>query len=308
QCAATGVSDAKQADVFQKVLEIFNALSAQDLLPFVETNLAAFLQCTVQHLNRDVEGFSDPTADNETPGALERFQSSCIEVLSLYVNQYSEDLGPYIQQIIQPVWQLLQTRKHQPRFDPVVVSGLDLLTALARSDHHTMFNNPQLLHSMCVDVAFPNLGLRRSDVETFEFDQEEWIRYHMLKADVSTRVASARNLIGALCANYETQITQEATAHSAHLQQLGAATPAASWRYQAASLSLTSAVAARQSTRSLGVTKVPDTMNMDSIVTQQVTPILTATPAACTSEDFPVHQQIVVCTALHFIAAMPSTP
>lgn len=54
---------------------------------------------------------------------------------------------------------------------------IQFLTSVAKSVHHTLFSAETTLKEICTFVVIPNMKLRESDIEIFEDNPAEYIRY-----------------------------------------------------------------------------------------------------------------------------------
>lgn len=75
-----------------------------------------------------------------------------------------------------------------------------------RNHYKSLFEDPNLLASICEKVVIPNMDFRVSDEELFEDNPEEYIRRDIEGSDVDTRRRSACDLVKVLSQKFESNI------------------------------------------------------------------------------------------------------
>lgn len=102
----------------------------------------------------------------------------------------------------------MTTLSGQKRFDPLVNSAVKFLTSVVKKEQFKhLFGNEAALHAICEKVIIPQLKLRESDIETFEFNPQDYIRMDIEGSDVDTRRRTAVDFIHGLTMHYEAQIS-----------------------------------------------------------------------------------------------------
>ncbi|KAF8375434.1 xpo-2 [Pristionchus pacificus] len=183
------------------VMRVFHSLCTQDLPEFFEDNLSRWVAGMAKLFT--IEAPSVQSAGGEaTP--LDKVKTEMCEIVTLYAQRYEEEIMPHMQGLIGAIWQLLVNTNSETRYDGMVCSALDFLSAICvRSQYKDMFKADGVLKTLAEDVAVKNLMLRQEDLEQFEDEPLEYIKKDLEGTDSGTRRKGAVDLVRALCREYE---------------------------------------------------------------------------------------------------------
>ncbi|GMS97107.1 hypothetical protein PENTCL1PPCAC_19282, partial [Pristionchus entomophagus] len=183
------------------VLRVFHSLCTQDLPEFFEDNLSRWVAGMLKLFTIDAPSVVS-TGGEATP--LDKVKTEMCEIVTLYAQRYEEEIMPHMQGLIGAIWQLLVNTNSETRYDAMVCSALDFLSAICvRSQYQEMFKADGVLKTLAEDVAVKNLMLRQEDLEQFEDEPLEYIKKDLEGTDSGTRRKGAVDLVRALCREYE---------------------------------------------------------------------------------------------------------
>ncbi|PIO63476.1 Importin-beta protein, partial [Teladorsagia circumcincta] len=151
------------------------------------------------------------------------------EIFTLYAQRFEEEINPFMQNIIQAVWQLVVQTGNETRFDGMVCSALEFLSIICQKNHYeSYFVGEGVLQTIAQDVCVKNLHLRQEDLEMFEDEPIEYMKkdiegiyslsvvtitiyfaHHLrffLGTDTCTRRRGAIDLVRALCRKFEERL------------------------------------------------------------------------------------------------------
>ncbi|GMR50172.1 hypothetical protein PMAYCL1PPCAC_20367, partial [Pristionchus mayeri] len=183
------------------VMRVFHSLCTQDLPEFFEDNLSRWVAGMLKLFTIDAPNVQS-SGGEATP--LDKVKTEMCEIVTLYAQRYEEEIMPHMQQLIAAIWQLLVQTNSETRYDGMVCSALDFLSAICvRSQYQEMFRAEGVLKTLAEDVAVKNLMLRQEDMEQFEDEPLEYIKKDLEGTDTGTRRKGAVDLVRALCREYE---------------------------------------------------------------------------------------------------------
>merc|ERR1719391_805185 len=187
------------------ISKIFYCLNYQDLPEFFEDNMGLWMPRYLELLT--LENKLLLTNDDE-PGVLEELRSQICDNIGLYAHKYEEEFQPYMQQFVTAVWNLLLATGTETKYDLLVSNAIQFLASVADRPHYkNLFEDPNVLSSICEKVIVPNMEMRECDVEMFEDNPEEFIRRDLEGSDVDTRRRAACDLVKGLSRHFEEKIT-----------------------------------------------------------------------------------------------------
>lgn len=255
------------------VCKVFNSLNSQDLPEFFEDNIETWMTAFHLLLTTDVPLLK--TADDEEAGVLEQLRSQICDNLSLYAQKYDEEFGPYMPRFVTAVWELLVGTGNQTKYDTLVSNALQFLSTVAERNHYRhLFEDPNVLASICEKVIIPNMDFRQSDEELFEDNPDEYIRRDIEGSDIDTRRRAACDLVKTLSQNFEAKIIEIFGQYLQVLLGRYAENPAANWKSKDTAIYLVMALANRGSTQKMGVTQASQLVPLPQFCQQQIIPEL----------------------------------
>ena len=107
------------------------------------------------------------------------------------------------------VWNLLtSTNEKQGRCDQLVPKAIKFLTSVVEKEwHKKLFGNQAAITTSSEKVMIPQLKLRESDLEMFNFTGVEYVRHDMEGSDIDTRQRTTVDFVRGLCKVFEKEMT-----------------------------------------------------------------------------------------------------
>eukprot|EP00055_Hartaetosiga_balthica_P015322 m.89700 g.89700 ORF g.89700 m.89700 type:complete len:956 (+) comp8838_c0_seq2:127-2994(+) len=249
------------------VLQIFQSLNSQDIPEFFENHLKLWSDGFLELLKLpEIPDLA--TSDPEIPGIVEKVKSQISVCVSLYAQKYDEEFQDYLPSFVDVVWNLLTTTTLDMKNDYLVCTAMAFLTCVASRQHNQdLFSNEDTLKAICEQVIIPNMKLRESDEEMFNFDPDEYIRRDMEGSDVDTRRRAANDLVRGLCVFFEDPVTDIFTQYVSTLLEEYESNPGDNWQSKDCAIFLITSLAVRSKTVQAGTTKtnekipIEDTFN-----------------------------------------------
>ncbi|KAI5292146.1 importin-alpha export receptor [Ascosphaera acerosa] len=226
------------------MVKLLYDLSCHDLPPMVEDNLAAVSTLALKYLTYDNPLLH--TDDEAESGLLEFVKAELFEVLTLYVQKYSDAFGTHVQQFISTSWNLLTTIGAETKYDILVSRALQFLTSVAKApEYASAFQDEATLSQITEKVILPNVTLREADIEMFEDEPIEYIRRDLEGSDSETRRRAATDFLRQLLELFEAAVTKVVTVYIDHYLVDYAKDPAENWKSKDTAVYLFSAIAAK---------------------------------------------------------------
>ncbi|XP_058058317.1 exportin-2 [Anopheles bellator] len=255
------------------VCKVFYSLNSQDLPEFFEDNMETWMKAFHGLLTQDVPCLK--TGDDEDAGILEQLRSQICQNLCMYAQKYDEEFGPYMPQFVTAVWELLVNTGSQTKYDSLVSYALHFLSTVAdRSHYRHLFEDPQVLASICEKVIIPNMDFRMSDEELFEDNPEEYIRRDIEGSDVETRRRAACDLVKTLSQNFESKIIEIFGQYLQVLLAKYAENTSSNWKTKDTAIYLVTSMASKGQTQKHGVTQTSELVPLPQFTQQQIIPEL----------------------------------
>ncbi|XP_069676561.1 exportin-2 [Periplaneta americana] len=255
------------------ICKVFYSLNFQDLPEFFEDNMKIWMENFHTLLTADVKCLQ--TADDEEPGLLEQLKSQVCDNVALYAQKYDEEFQPYLPQFVTSVWNLLVTTGIQPKYDSLVSNALQFLATVAdRAHYRYLFEDVNVLSSICEKVIIPNMDFRASDEELFEDNPEEYICRDIEGSDVDTRRRAACDLVKVLSRYFEERMTQVFSSYVQVMLQSYKENPMQNWRGKDTVLYLVTSLASKGQTQRHGITQTSQLVDLNSFATEHILPEL----------------------------------
>ncbi|OAX77374.1 hypothetical protein ACJ72_08330, partial [Emergomyces africanus] len=244
------------------MVKLLYDLSSHDLPPMFEDHLSALAALLLKYLVYDNELLH--TDDESEAGQLEFVKAGIFQVLTLYVQKYSDVFGSHVQQFIGSSWNLLTTIGQDTKYDILVSRALQFLTSIARIPEHAVaFQDENTLSQVTEKVILPNISLRESDIEMFEDEPIEFIRRDLEGSDSDTRRRAATDFLRQLLEKFEQSVTKVVTHYADHYLAEYNKNPLEQWKAKDTAVYLFSAIAAKGvATASHGVTNTNSLVNI----------------------------------------------
>lgn len=253
--------------------KVFNSLNSQDLPEFFEDNMQTWMTTFHTLLVTDVPCLK--TNDDDEPGMMEMLRSQICDNISLYAQKYDEEFAPFMQQFVTAVWELLVNTGQQPKYDALVTNALQFLSTVAgRQQYRHLFEDPNVLASICEKVIVPNMDFRNADEEMFEDNPEEYIRKDIEGSDIDTRRRAVSDLVRTLSQNFEAKIVELFSQYLNVLLQRYRADPKTNWRSKDTAIYLVSTLASKGGTQKQGVTHASQLVPLPQFCQNDIIPEL----------------------------------
>mmetsp|Transcript_3279 Transcript_3279/g.7209 ORF Transcript_3279/g.7209 Transcript_3279/m.7209 type:complete len:343 (+) Transcript_3279:814-1842(+) len=200
-------------ETLRLVVSILYSLVFQDLPEFYEDNMTHLMGVLKKFLQYSNPGLVDDSEDDE-PGPIDRLQSGIIDILKLFVERDEEPFQPLLPEFTTLVWGLLMSKTTLPKHDQVVVTSIKFLSILVgRQMYRDLFKETATLQQIVANIVIPNMTIRDSDEENFEDNPHEYIMTELEGSDNESRRRGSRELLGAMCRQFEEQTTSICTEH-----------------------------------------------------------------------------------------------
>jgi len=254
------------------IAKIFYCLNYQDLPEYFEDQMALWMPRFHELLTMDNALLK---TDDDEPGILEELRSQICDNIGLYASKYEEEFQPYMQTFVTAVWNLLLTTGPETKYDLLVSNAIQFLASVADRPHYkALFEDSNVLGSICEKVIVPNMEMRECDVELFEDNPEEFIRRDLEGSDVDTRRRAACDLVKGLSRHFEEKITNIFGSYVKTMLDNYNANPSANWKSKDAAMYLVTSLATKAKTAKHGITQTNQLVNLAEFCSAQVAPEL----------------------------------
>jgi exportin-2 (importin alpha re-exporter) len=279
--------------------KLFYDLNYVDLPEFFEDHLKDWMTGFMQAVRFKTNN-PKLLGDEDRPGVVHKLQKNVCMVLTLYATKYDEEFGPFLDQFVESVWQLLNESltANLSKHDAIVSHGVAFLTAVANGANHKLFGNGTIMKSICEKIVIPCMMLRKEDVELFDDEPNEYVRQDIEGSDLDTRRRSAKELVKGLRKNYEREVTEIFGSYIQVLLGQYKANPKGGWKSKDVAVFLLTAVAVSTFRQATGASTVNPMVPLIPFYQEQVLPDLLAAPGS-------VHK-VLQADALKFVITFRS--
>ena len=137
-----------------------------------------------------------------------------IQNLKIYADKDEEPFIPFLPKFTELVWNLLVSLTAYEKHDNLVTTSIKFLSSLVEKKmHNNLFQDEATLGQIVSRIVIPNLMVREIDEEKFEDDPQEYILTEIEGSDSESRRKCARDLLKAMCRQFEMQTTAICTQH-----------------------------------------------------------------------------------------------
>ena len=243
------------------ISQIFYSLSYQDIPEEFEDRLEIWM--TRFHQLLDTNVVSLQTSGDEEASVLEQLKSEICESVAMYATKYDEEFAPFLPTFDTSTWKLLVSTGLQPKYDSLASHAMEFLICVSeKAQFKELFEQENVLKSICEQVVITNIQFRNSDEELFELNPEEYVRRDMEGSDFDTRRRAACDLVKGLCKFFEAPVT---TLFSQFVNIMIAeyiSDPKNKWRSKDAAVFLVTSLAVKAKTEKMGTTQIRDLVNV----------------------------------------------
>lgn len=283
------------------ICKVFYSLNFQDLPEFFEDNIQVWM--TNFHTMLTAEVPSLQNNEIEEAGVMEQLKSQVCDNIALYAQKYDEEFKQFLPQFVTDVWGLLVATGLQPKYDLLVSNALQFLSSVAeRGQYRNLFEDDNVLSSICEKVIIPNMEFRVSDEELFEDNPEEYTRRDIEGSDIDTRRRAACDLVNTLSQNFEQRIIEIFGQYLQVMLGKYAENPKQYWRSKDAALYLVTSLVSRGSTQKHGVTQTSQLVNITQFCQQHILPELERQDV----NELPVLKADAIKYVMTFRSVLPS--
>lgn len=240
-------------DVLLLLVKIYYDLNCQDIPEFFEDHLNEGMSIIHKYLIYTNDNLKPEDDDSDDIEIVSKVKIAISELIQLYTTRYEDEFDSLIPQFVQSTWNLLTTTGLQSRYDILVSKLLSFLTSVVKIQKHSeIFNNETALKEITERIIIPNLTVRESDEELFEDDPIEYIRRDLEGSDSDTRRRASIDFLRELKSKNESLVTQVVLSYINHYLSKYQSEPS-SWKYKDLTLYLFTALAAKGSVTSSGI-------------------------------------------------------
>eukprot|EP00531_Pseudo-nitzschia_arenysensis_P000987 CAMPEP_0116134468 /NCGR_PEP_ID=MMETSP0329-20121206/10661_1 /TAXON_ID=697910 /ORGANISM="Pseudo-nitzschia arenysensis, Strain B593" /LENGTH=972 /DNA_ID=CAMNT_0003629179 /DNA_START=82 /DNA_END=3000 /DNA_ORIENTATION=+ len=236
------------------------SLVYQDLPAYYEDNMAPLMEALKKYLQYSNPVLVDDDEEDE-PGPIDKLQSAIIDILILFVERDEEPFQPFLPDFTRIVWNLLISKTTLPKHDNVVVTSMKFLSNMVgRQVYNNLFKETSTLQQIVANIVIPNMKIRENDEENFEDNPQEYIMTELEGSDTESRRRGSRELLGAMCRQFEAQATSICNEHMTTLLAEFAA-DSSKWISKDTAISLMLGISIRKQS-SRGVSELNQNVNL----------------------------------------------
>lgn len=278
-------------EALRSMCRIFFSLNFQDLPEFFEDHMKDWMEEFAKYLQYKNPLLVDETEEDE-PSPLDRLQAAIVENLKMYADKDEEPFIPFLPNFTSLVWNLLVGLTAYPKHDTLVTTSIKFLSSLIEKRmHNDLFKEQSTLQQIVSRIVIPNLMVREVDEEKFEDDPQEFILTEIEGSDSESRRKCSRDLLRAMCRQFEAQTTAICSEHITSM--LGEFTADNNkWTAKDTAIHLMLGIAIRTESHQ-GVSATNDNVNLMEFFTSQVLPEL--------QDSNHASRPMVKATALKFV-------
>lgn len=277
------------------VLQIYHDLSAQDLPPLFEDNLASIFALLLKYLNprAQAEGLYvrnpnlakilDGDQDDASPADGQKIRAEICSISQLYAQRYLDVTEAFVPDLVKAVWEMLGTCSKSEKEDLLVARAISFLATIVKMpSQRSNFASDSTLEAFVQAIILPNISLREQDEEMFEDEPLEWIRrdFAVESLDADTRRRAASSFSRALLDQFADQITSIISRYITQYLQTYTQNPSENWRYKDTAVYLLTSIASTSSTAAGGVSSTNSLVDVVQFFSDNVFVDLQANPDA----------------------------
>lgn len=192
---------------------IFLSLNFQDLPEFFEDHMKEWMDEFAKYLQYQNPLLVDESEETD-PSPVDKLQAAIIENLKIYADKDEEPFIPFLPQFTSLVWNRLVSLTAYQKHDTLVTTSIKFLSSLVEKRmHNDLFKEEATLQQIVSAIVIPNLMVREVDEEKFEDDPQEFILTEIEGSDSESRRKCSRDLLRAMCRQFEAQTTTICTQH-----------------------------------------------------------------------------------------------
>uniref|UniRef100_A0A671NVY1 Exportin-2 n=1 Tax=Sinocyclocheilus anshuiensis TaxID=1608454 RepID=A0A671NVY1_9TELE len=145
----------------------------------------------------------------------------------------------------------------------LVSNAIQFLASVCERPHYKhLFEDQNVLTSICEKVIVPNMEFRSADEEAFEGNAEEYIIRDLEGSDIDTRRRAACDLVRGLCKFFEGPVTGIFSGYVNSMLTEYAKNPGVNWKHKDAAIYLVTSLASKAQTQKHGITQANELVNL----------------------------------------------
>lgn len=192
---------------------IYFSLVFQDLPEYMEDHMNDWMGEFAKFLQYKNVLLVDDDEDDD-PSPVDKVQTAILSSLKLFVERDEEPFQPLLPNFIRLVWNLLVGLTPRPKHDQLVVSSIKFLSILVgRQIYGDLFREDTTLREIVSRIVIPNMMVRESDEDNFNDNPQEFIMTELEGSDNESRRRCSRELLRAMCRQFEGQTTGICSEH-----------------------------------------------------------------------------------------------
>jgi exportin-2 (importin alpha re-exporter) len=208
---------APRFEALRLMCRIFFSLNFQDLPEFFEDHMKEWMEEFAKYLVYKNPLLVDEN-EEDSPSPVDKLQSAIIENLKMYADKDEEPFIPFLPNFTSLVWNLLVSLTAYSKHDILVTTSIKFLSSLVEKKMHSdLFKEEATLRQIVSRIVIPNLMVREVDEEKFEDDPQEFILTEIEGSDSESRRKCSRDLLRAMCRQFEAQTTAISSEHVASM-------------------------------------------------------------------------------------------
>lgn len=277
-------------------LQIYHDLSAQDLPPLFEDNLASISSLFLRYLNprsaafngiylqnANIAGPLEGDEDEASPQNGQLIRAEICSIAELYAQRYLDAFGASVPDFVRAVWEMLGQAGKAEKEDLLVSQAITFLSTIVKvPSQKENFSGEGTIEALVEAIVLPNIALREQDEELFQDEPLEWIRreFALESADTDTRRQAASNFTRALLDQFSDRTTQVVSRHIGQYLEQYRSDSTAHWRQKDAAIYLLTSIASTSSTAAKGVSSTNSLIDVVGFFTDHVLVDLQSDPSS----------------------------
>uniref|UniRef100_A0A8C2KFT1 Exportin-2 n=1 Tax=Cyprinus carpio TaxID=7962 RepID=A0A8C2KFT1_CYPCA len=153
----------------------------------------------------------------------------------------------------------------------LVSNAIQFLASVCERPHYKhLFEDQNVLTSICEKVIVPNMEFRSADEEAFEDNSEEYIIRDLEGSDIDTRRRAACDLVRGLCKFFEGPVTGIFSGYVSSMLTEYAKNPGVNWKHKDAAIYLVTSLASKAQTQKHGITQANELVNLSEFFVNHI--------------------------------------
>ncbi|KAI9292099.1 Cse1-domain-containing protein [Neoconidiobolus thromboides FSU 785] len=208
--------------------------------------------------------YNNPCLESDDPdesGVLEEIKTCICEICRIYYYKYTADFV-HSEDFLKSIWTTLVNIGPEQKYDMLVSEAMNFITTVVkRTGGDVIFQNDEVLQTVCEKIIVPNCRLRDSDIEALEDEPIGYVRREIDGSSIDSRRHASMEMIRAFVYQYEERMARVFMDYSNKFIEKYNLDPPNNWRDKDTANFLFNAIAIKTFTTQLGATKVVPTID-----------------------------------------------